>query len=86
MINIIATANKVESLPVLYQKALYFIQSHAERKGYKKNGIIPFPEIYQTLTTMLHLGKEDAIKVFDELKEAGLLEIVPFHGIRIKGD
>ncbi len=73
-----------KSLPCLYRKALYFIETHSNRKGVIKNGIIPFPEVYHILSSMLHLGKEEALEVFEELKETGWVEVVPFHGIRIK--
>jgi DNA-binding IclR family transcriptional regulator len=32
-----------------------------------------------------HLPKADAKRLLRELEEAGLIEIVPFHGIRIIG-
>lgn len=76
-------ANKGEPLPLLYRKALDFIVRHAERKGVVKNGIVPYPEIYHPLSTMMHLGKDDAVEVFEELRGAGLVEVVPFHGIRL---
>lgn len=87
MTNIESPAHKNESskpLPCLYRKAIYFIETHANRKGVIKNGIIPFPEAYCILSSMLHLGKDEATEVFEELKENGWIEVVPYHGIRIK--
>lgn len=86
MINIAPKALKSESnnpLPLLYRKAINTIEKHAVKKGVIKNGIIPFPQINHTLSTMFHLSKDDSVKVLDELKEAGVLEDVPYHGIKI---
>lgn len=86
MVNIILPANKNEPdkpLPCLYRKAVFFIEAHAKRKGVIKNGIVPYPDAYHTLSTMFHLGKDEAIELFEELKGIGILEVVPFHGIRI---
>lgn len=83
MINIELPAHKSEPLPLLYLKAIDIIEKHAIRKGIIKNRIVPFPQIHHTLSTMFHLSKQDSKKVLYELKEAGLLEIVPYHGIRL---
>jgi len=86
MTNIAPQALKSEAnkpLPLLSRKAINTIEKHAVRNGVIKNGIIPFPQVYHTLSTMFHLSKDDSVGVVEELKEAGLLEVVPYHGIRI---
>ncbi len=70
-------------IPVLYRKALYFIKVHAKRRGELKDNIIPYSSVYHTLASMMHLGKDEAVEVFEEMKGAGYLEICPYKGIRI---
>lgn len=72
-----------KSLPLLYLKAIDIIEVHAIRKGNIKNRIIPYPQVYHTLSTMFHLSKYDSRTVLYELECAGLLKNVPYHGIRI---
>lgn len=84
MINITPQANKSEpdkTLPLLYRKVIDEIEGRARRKGIIR--YIPYPEVYHTLSWWFHLNKKEALELFDELKAAGILEVVPFHGIRI---
>ena len=68
---------------LLYKKTLKIIQDKATSKGIIKNSIIPFPLVFSTLSWYLHLAKNESFELFQEFKGAGLIEIVPYHGIRI---
>jgi hypothetical protein len=55
-----------------------------QRRAYKRGEIIPFPEISRILSWYRIRRTERETFLYD-WKEAGLIEVVPFHGIIIKG-
>ena len=48
------------------------------------SGIIKFHYIYLTTSLILHLTKKDTRTIIRYLVEAGVAELVPYHGIRLK--
>lgn len=46
--------------------------------------IIPFPEVFARICPVFCIHKEEAWAVLRAMADKGLIEIVPFHGIRIK--
>ena len=46
--------------------------------------IIRFPELFSRICTIFCITKEEAWAVLRSTEEKGLIEIVPFHGIKIK--
>ncbi|VVB88868.1 Uncharacterised protein [uncultured archaeon] len=66
----------------LYEKA-HLSLKRAAQKAPLKNSILTFPVVYQTLGTIFHLSKDEAITVFEEMRDSGLLEVVPYRGLRI---
>ena len=49
-----------------------------------KGGIIPFPDVFARICPIFCFTKEEAWAVLRSMDKKGLIEIVPFHGIRIK--
>lgn len=54
-----------------------------ETKTYKRNEIIPYPEVFGVLGRCYHFTKETGREVLFELRQNQLIEEIPFHGIRI---
>ena len=50
----------------------------------KPNAVIPFPLVFRRMGILWHFSKEDSIQVLKELEKKGLIEIINFHGIRLK--
>lgn len=50
----------------------------------RPNKIIKFPEIFQTVCCNFKMTKEECWDVLFMLNEFGLIQIVPFNGIRLK--
>lgn len=48
-----------------------------------KKDIIPFPEIFGKLCGNFSIKKEDCWEILFLLRDLGLIEIVPYHGIKI---
>jgi len=69
---------RIFSLLGLAYERLKEIQSKAS-----VSGIIPFPHVFSKLCASFSLPKVDAWQLILTLKDIGLIEIVPFHGIRI---
>jgi hypothetical protein len=76
---LVAQAHKSEGLSILHRKALYYLS----RCSKTHSGIIRFPEVYRTLSWLLHLNKTEAKEFLKELQRAGVIELIPFNGIRI---
>jgi hypothetical protein len=53
-------------------------------KARTNSKLIPLPEVFYQLGTTLHLNKEECWYVLHLLFQEGLIEIVPFKGIRLK--
>lgn len=54
-----------------------------KRHQKKPNSIIPFPVINQSLTWLFHCNKQEREEVLNELRAQKLIDIIPFHGIRL---
>ena len=74
-------AHKSECPSIVHKKAVKILN---RRKNKTPSGIIRLPEVYHTLSWMLHLNKREARKFLRELEGHGLIELIPFNGIRIK--
>jgi hypothetical protein len=75
-------AQKHEGLSVVHHKALYYLS----RCPKTSSGIIRFPEVFRTLSWLLHLNRTEAREFLKELQRAGVIELVPFNGIRITAE
>jgi hypothetical protein len=53
-------------------------------KARTNSKIIPLPEVFYQLGTVLHLTKEECWYVLRLLSKEGLIEIIPFKGVRLK--
>ena len=47
------------------------------------NGIIAFPDVFEKLCRSFSIKKKEAWEILFILRDFGLLEVVPYHGIRI---
>ncbi len=74
------TALKFQRGSVIHAKILTELENRAE----KRNSIIPFPEINRILTWLFHCNKQERERVEEELRELGMVEVVAFHGWRIR--
>ena len=50
----------------------------------QKGKIIPFPEVFARICPIFCIPKKEAWEVLKSMKKMGLVEIVPYHGVRIK--
>jgi hypothetical protein len=53
-----------------------------ETRGIWRNSILPFPEVKRVLS-WFRLGKETRDELLHDLRERGIIEIIPYHGIKI---
>lgn len=67
--------------PGLY--GIFFLRLR-EMKESSNSGIIRFPSVFKKLCRSFSISKEDCWSVLFTLREFGLIEIVPYHGIKIK--
>ncbi|MEK6850030.1 MAG: hypothetical protein AABX85_00465 [Nanoarchaeota archaeon] len=70
---------KINGLYGLFMKRL-----EESKPKYQKGNIIRFPYIFQKLCTSFSMPKKECWEVIFILRDAGLIEIVPYHGIKIK--
>lgn len=73
------TAHKPEA-SVLHPKIIRELDARSQ----KRNGIVPFPEYNRILTWLFHCTKLEREMLLQELRELNLVDIVPFHGLKIK--
>lgn len=52
--------------------------------SFKRGRIIPFPDVFARVCPIFCVPKEEAWAVLRSMEEKGLIEIVPYHGVRIK--
>ena len=64
---------------VVHRKALQELS-----KKRSKNGLIRFSEVNHLLSWLFHLNKKETREFLKEMERAGLIEIVPHNGVRIK--
>ena len=48
-----------------------------------KKEIIPFPKIFEKLCRAFSITKKECWEILFLLRDVGLIEIVPFHGIKL---
>lgn len=51
---------------------------------FKKGRVIPFPDVFARICPIFCIPKEEAWAVLRSMEDKGLIEIVPYHGVRIK--
>lgn len=56
-----------------------------ETRAFRRGDIISFPEVRRVLS-WYRFRKENLEDLFNEFKRLGLIEIVPYHGIRLLKD
>lgn len=66
---------------IAHKKALQLIGSHATPS---RSGIIGFKDVFKVLGWLYHLTRNESKTLIKEMEAAGLVEFVPFHGVRIK--
>ncbi len=71
----VQAANKEDSI----KKIIDALQT----KTVKRNGIIPFPEVNCVLGRVFHFNYQARHHVLYELNKQQLIEIIPYHGIRL---
>ena len=49
-----------------------------------KGETIPFPEVFARVCPVFCITKEEAWFALKSMEEKGLIEVVPFHGVRVK--
>ncbi len=49
-----------------------------------KDNIKPFPLVYYRLGSIFHLDRTKSKTVLRILESRGLIEVIPFHGVKIK--
>ncbi|GEM_PF-6963413 len=64
---------------VVHRKVL----SYLSRCPKSRTGIISFKHVFRTLSWLFHLDKEEGWQFLRELRGLGIVEIVPYRGVRI---
>ncbi len=79
-VNKVATkAHEHEPCGVVQRKVL----SYLSRCPKSRTGIISFKHVFRTLSWLFHLDKEEGWQFLRELRGLGIVEIVPYRGVRI---
>ena len=65
---------------IIHKKVLSVLEKHCYQDG---KGLIRFPEVNKVLSWLLHCDKREREYLIFEMQQLGLIEIKPFHGIRI---
>ena len=53
------------------------------KNPYKTDEIISFADTFSKICTIFHLSRDEAFMVLRQMQKEGMIEIVPFKGIRI---
>lgn len=53
--------------------------------SFKRGRIIPFPDVFARICPIFCITKEDTWAVLKSMEEKGLIEIVPYHGVKVSG-
>jgi len=61
-----------------------FLRRINEIRRHSKSVILPFPVIFQKLCACFSITKKECWEVLFIIRDAGFIEIVPFHGIKLK--
>ena len=46
--------------------------------------VIPFPKVFEKICTNFSIKKEECWEILFTIKEQGIIDIIPGHGVRIK--
>ncbi len=65
---------------IIHKKVLSVLEKHCYKDG---KGLIRFPEVNKVLSWLLHCNKREREYLIFEMQQLGLIEVKPFHGIRI---
>lgn len=67
-------------------KGLYglFYKRIREIRFMSNKGIIPFRVVFQKLCSCFSIPKKECWEVLFIIRDMGLIEIVPYHGIRVR--
>jgi hypothetical protein len=65
---------------IIHKKVLSVLEKHCYKDG---KGLIRFPEVNKVLSWLLHCNKSEREYLIFEMQQLGLIEVKPFHGIRI---
>ena len=77
----ITTAHKEGSKAFgLYSLALSRLEGCEESKG----KIIPFPKVFEKICRSYQIKKKDAWEIIYILRDMDKIEVIAFHGVRIK--
>ena len=79
---ILAQVGKEEEIPKIFLKAVRILDEKAKHRTV--SNIIRFSEVYFILGTYFRLTKSETRDLLRHLARIGLIEVVPFNGIRIK--
>lgn len=63
-----------------------FLERLNEAKESSKKEIIPFPLIFEKLCRNFSITKQYCWEILFLLRDAELIEIIPFHGVKIKNE
>jgi len=80
-------ANKKETKFDFHQEILVRLLKDSRISFYLNNhpkAIIPFPLVYRVFGYLWHFRKLISLQVLEELEMRGHIEIIDFHGIRVK--
>ncbi len=66
-------------IPSQYKNVLKRLREYP----YKRNGLIPYAIVYSLFGSCLRFTKNSTVAVLTELERQGVIEIVPYNGIRI---
>ncbi len=75
-----AANNTEASASVLHTKVILSLQKHCFRDG---SGLIPLSEVNRVLSWLYHCDKNERHSPLYELQKLNLIEVKPYHGIRI---
>jgi len=76
---VVTKAHEYEPCGVVQRKVLLYLS----RCPKSRTGIISFKHVFKTLSWLFHLDKDEGWQFLRELREEGVIEIVPYRGIRI---
>ena len=79
---VLKTIGKERKVPLIYEKALEFLDRKAKNRT--KSGIIRFSDVYLIFAWYMRLNKAETRIFLKELENYGLIEIIPYNGIRIR--
>jgi hypothetical protein len=76
--------NKKQGLYFIALQRLEELNVECRNKSWKSDKIIPFPKVFEKLCVTFSIPKEVCWEVLFLLREFGFIEIIPYHGIKLK--